>query len=51
VVSALLIFVLVGFLLLPLVVFISVILPIIAMIGVAAEPDQAYSYPVAIRLL
>ena len=51
IIGALLMFVLVGFVILPIVALVSIIFPIIAMVKILERPDQPYRYPLALRLI
>ncbi|HIK36824.1 MAG: DUF4870 domain-containing protein [Geminocystis sp.] len=50
IIAAVLCLILIGFLLLPLIGIMSVVLPIIAIIAVLKNPDQPYRYPFIFRL-
>ena len=50
-IGVLLLFLIVGFVILPIVALVSIVLPILAMIKVLETPDQPYRYPLTLRLI
>jgi len=50
-VALLLIFLLIGFLLFPIIALFSIIFPILAMVKIIEDPDQPYRYPLTWRIV